>query len=333
MMRRLIIDAPEKVRVEEAERPVPGANEVLVRVAAAGICGSDVHGYLGVNGRRPAGTVMGHEAAGQVAEVGPGVDRGLVGTRVAINPVVSCGSCDMCAAGSPNLCRTRRLYGCTPELPGAFAEWLVVLASNAFPLADGVAAERAALVEPLSVGAHAARVGATGPGDRVLVVGGGPIGIAAALGARRRGADVTVSEPEQRRRELLGRLDVPTVEPSAVRAEQADVVLECVGFPQTLRAALQGARPGGRVVLVGLADEQPPIDAAALVMGERQLVGSAVYTPADFAEVTEWVGETDLPLDALIETQVDLDGLPGAFAAYAAGSLHSVKTLLRLDTA
>lgn len=332
-MRRLIIDAPERVRLEQAHQPAPGAGEVLVRVGAAGICGSDVHGYLGVNGRRPAGTVMGHEAAGVVAEAGAGVDRALLGVLVAINPVVSCGACDTCVAGSPNLCRTRRLYGCTPELPGAFAEWVVVVAGNVVRMADGVPVECAALVEPLSVGAHAARVGDTGAGDRVLVIGGGPIGIAAAVAAARRGSDVTVSEPEARRRELLARLDLHAVEPSAVRAEQADVVLECVGFPETLRAALQGARPSGRVVLVGLAEEHPPIDATALVMGERQLIGSAVYTPADFAEVAAWVGETELPLDALVQTQVDLDGLPGAFAGYADGTLRSVKTLLRLDAA
>ncbi|HEY6763060.1 MAG TPA: alcohol dehydrogenase catalytic domain-containing protein, partial [Baekduia sp.] len=159
-MRRLIIDSPGHLRVEEVPAPVPAAGELLVDVSVAGICGSDVHGFTGTNGRRPAGTVMGHEVGGRVAAVGAGQDDDLLGAVVAINPVVSCGACDLCRMDLPNLCRTRRLYGCTPELPGGFADQVVVAAANAVPMPAGTAGARVALVEPLSVGAHAAGLAA-----------------------------------------------------------------------------------------------------------------------------------------------------------------------------
>jgi threonine dehydrogenase-like Zn-dependent dehydrogenase len=327
-VRRLIINGPGELLVEDAPAPVPGPGELLVDVSVAGICGSDIHGFTGTNGRRPAGTVMGHEFGGTVVGAGPGADDGLVGAVVAINPVVSCGGCDLCQAGLPNLCRTRRLYGCTPELPGAFADQVVVAARNAVPMPAGTAGARVALVEPLSVGAHAAGLADIGADDRVLVIGGGPIGIAAALAAARRSGHVTVSEPEAQRRVLLEELGLTAVEPQAVSDGQADVVLECVGYPQTMQAAMAATRPQATIVLVGLAQETLPVDAAALVMGERRVFGSAVYTPADFADVAAWVAQTELPLERMIQEHTDLDGLPETFDRYASHTLTAVKTLV-----
>jgi 2-desacetyl-2-hydroxyethyl bacteriochlorophyllide A dehydrogenase len=329
-VRRLIIDGPGELRIEDAPPPAPGAGELLVDVSVAGICGSDVHGFTGTNGRRPPGTVMGHEFGGTVVAAGPGVEDDLVGSVVAVNPVVSCGACDRCLAGAPNLCRTRRLYGCTPELPGAFANQVVVAAGNAVAMPEGTAGARVALVEPLSVGAHAAGLARLRSSDVALVIGGGPIGIAAALAAARTGAEVTVSEPEASRRELLAELGLTAVEPGTVPDGRADVVLECVGYPQTMQAAMAATRPQATIVLVGLAQEQLPIDAAALVMGERRILGSAVYTPEDFIGVAAWVAETDVPLERMIQERTDLDGLPGAFARYADHSLVAVKTLVTI---
>jgi threonine dehydrogenase-like Zn-dependent dehydrogenase len=329
-VRRLIIDGPGELRVEDAPPPSPGPGELLVDVSVAGICGSDIHGFTGTNGRRPPGTVMGHEFGGTVVAAGPGADDGLVGSVVAINPVVSCGSCDLCQAGAPNLCRTRRLYGCTPELPGAFADQVVVAARNAVVMPEGTAGARVALVEPLSVGAHAAALASPTASDTVLVIGGGPIGIAAALAAARSGAAVTVSEPEAHRRELLEELGLTAVEPGDVADGQADAVLECVGYSQTIKAAMAATRPRATIVLVGLAQESLPIDAAALVMGERRVLGSAVYTPAEFADVAAWVAETDVPLERMVQERTDLDGLPGAFDRYVDRSLTAVKTLVAI---
>src|SRR5919201_3945717 len=213
-MRQLVFHGPRRLAVEDAE-PLPvGPGEVRVAVRAVGVCGSDVHGYAGVNARRVPGMVMGHEAVGVVAEIGGGVDEARVGDVVAINPITSCGECEFCVAGLENLCERRRIYGCVPELTGGYAETIVVRAANAIPFNGPAPREWGALVEPLSVGAHAAGVGEIGSGDDVFVVGGGPIGVAAALAARRRGARrVVVSEPLGHRRAVAEQLGLETVDP------------------------------------------------------------------------------------------------------------------------
>jgi L-iditol 2-dehydrogenase len=158
---------------------------------------------------------------------------------------VACGACAACAAGADNLCAERRLYGCVLGLDGAFADHVDVRAENVVALAGPAPPAWAALAEPLAVGAHAARIGGIGPGSRVVVVGGGPIGAGAAWAARRAGArEVLVSEPDLHRREVLGRLGLEAVEPSAVAPGAADVALECVGVPATVAAALEAVAPG-----------------------------------------------------------------------------------------
>src|SRR5919201_2191821 len=137
-MRQLVFYGPRRLAVEDAE-PLPvGPGEVRVAVRAVGVCGSDVHGYAGVNARRVPGMVMGHEAVGTVAEVGERVEGVEPGTVVAINPITSCGECELCLDGFENLCERRRIYGCVPDLPGAYAETIVVKTANTIPF-DGPA--------------------------------------------------------------------------------------------------------------------------------------------------------------------------------------------------
>jgi threonine dehydrogenase-like Zn-dependent dehydrogenase len=327
--RRLVLDGPGRLRVEAAPQAVavpPG--HVRVAPAAVGICGSDVHGYAGTNDRRAPGVVMGHEAAGHVVALGPGVDGPPVGTPVALNPVVTCGRCPACRAGRDNLCAQRRLYGCVPELPGAFADRVDVRAANVVALRGPAPVPWAALAEPLAVGAHAVRVGGIGPADRVVVVGGGPIGAGAAFAARRAGApEVLVVEPDAHRRTVLARLGLDAVEPSAVAPEAADVALECVGVSATVAAALAAVAPGATVVVVGMAAPELTVAAAALVMGERRLAGSAVYTRADFEATAGWIDAGEVDLEPLLEARVDLPGVADAFRGYADGSLRAMKTL------
>ena len=135
-MQALIWQGPHDMAVAELDRPVPGPGEVLIAVRAAGICGSDIHGYTGASGRRTPGMVMGHEFAGEVAAHGPGVDGPALGTRVAVNPLLYCGACPDCRAGHEQLCRRRSSIGVNLGQRGGFAEWVTVPARNAIPLAD-----------------------------------------------------------------------------------------------------------------------------------------------------------------------------------------------------
>jgi threonine dehydrogenase-like Zn-dependent dehydrogenase len=329
-VRQLVFHGPRRLSVEEAEYPSPGPGEVTVAVHAVGVCGSDVHGYAGVNARRVPGMVMGHEAIGTVADVGEGVEGLSAGQPVAINPIVSCGECEFCRAGDDNVCERRRIYGCVADLPGAYAEALVVRAAHAVPFAGDAPLEWGALVEPLAVGARGARQGDVGPETDVLVVGGGPIGTGAALAARRRGAPrVVVSEPQPHRRDVAERLGFETFDPSSGESPgRFAVAIECVGHSATLAAALAAVPPKATVVFVGLAEETVELPATPLMVGERVIVGSSAYSAGDFRDTAAWVAAAEEDLSPIIEERVDLDGLPAVFAGYADGSLHALKTVV-----
>jgi threonine dehydrogenase-like Zn-dependent dehydrogenase len=323
---QLVYRGDRRFELADAELGPPGSGEVVLEVIAAGICGSDVHGYAGLNDRRPAGTVMGHEVVGRIAALGPGAALGA-GDVVSVWPIVACGTCDLCATGRPHLCLTRRLIGCTPELPGGFAQRMTVPEANLVPLPAGVPASWGALVEPLAVGYHAVSLAGDTLGARVGVIGGGPIGIAAGLAAQRRGAEVVVLEPIAERRAVLDRLGLEAVAPEAA-PRALDTVLECVGRESTIRAALAATSPGGTVVCVGIAEPEVSIPIVPLVIEERRLLGSSAYTHADFLAVARSFAGEGADLGVMVEATTDLAGAPQAFAGYAGGSLTAVKTLV-----
>jgi threonine dehydrogenase-like Zn-dependent dehydrogenase len=186
-MRALVLEDWGKLVVAHHPDPVFGERDVLLEVIATGICGSDLHGYTGENGRRRPGQVMGHETVGRVIAHGSGVDPGLLRVAMTINPVIGCGACGRCRAGRPQLCADRTVIGVAPERPAAFAELLAVPADNLVALPSELPVEYGALVEPLAVGYHAVRRAPVRSGDTVLVIGGGPIGQACVLAAHREG--------------------------------------------------------------------------------------------------------------------------------------------------
>jgi threonine dehydrogenase-like Zn-dependent dehydrogenase len=298
-MRALVLADFWNLTVDEVPEPEPAPGDLLIEVVATGICGSDVHGYTGENGRRVPGQVMGHETVGRVLAVGAAAGDDLaVGDVVAVNPVLWCGRCRQCAAGREQSCPDKRIIGVTPELRSAFAERMAVPARNAVQLPAGMPVEHGALVEPLAVGYHALVRGGCGAGDAVLVIGGGPIGQACALAARRMGAErVAVSEPAPHRRELNARLGAAVVDPSTAE----DV-------PAAVHAALDG---------------EPEISTK-----ERSVVGSFCYSAAEFRDTARWAATAPDALDTLIEGRTDLDGGPASFEALARGTAQASKILV-----
>jgi threonine dehydrogenase-like Zn-dependent dehydrogenase len=284
---------------------------------------------------------MGHETVGRIAALGDGVRAGpelAPGRTATVNPVIGCGSCAACRAGDEQLCARRRVIGVDPARSAAFAELMLAPAANVVVLPDELPEEHGALIEPLAVGYHAATRGQVGQGDGVLVLGGGPIGQACALAARRLEAGaVLVSEPTPSRRALLARLGFGTVDPRAgILAEQvaavlggpASVVLDAVGSSTTIGDALSASAFGGQIVLVGMNSPELTLGAYQVSTFERSIVGSFAYRSGEFLRTADWVASGPPGLEHLIEGRVGLDGAPDAFRRLAAGELDASKVLV-----
>lgn len=337
-MRALVLNGDYDISVQNRPDPEPGPDEVLIDVIATGICGSDFHGYSGENGRRHPGQVMGHETVGRIAGLGRDVDDHRVGDLVTVNPVISCGQCTACRAGQEHWCPTKKVLGVAPEMPAAFADQFVMRARNVIVLPSGLPGELGALVEPLAVGYHAVRRGQLAADDRVLVIGGGPIGQACLLAARRLGADqIAVSDPRASRRELCRRLKAAVIDPTAgdltaaATAELGDrpsLVIDAVGIAPTMAAALESAAMGARVVLVGMGTPSIELAAYAISTQERSVIGSFTYTASEFADTAAWVGTQPDGVEQLIDGRVGWDGAPQAFDDLARGATDASKILV-----
>jgi threonine dehydrogenase-like Zn-dependent dehydrogenase len=334
-MRALVFHGPRQMTVEDRPDPEPGPGDTLLEIIATGICGSDLHGYTGATGRRHPGQVMGHETVGRVLDDRTGAYQ--PGRLVTVNPVLGCRHCAACAAGAPQLCPDRRVIGVQGDISAAFAERMVAPARNVVPLPEDIPAEVGALVEPLAVGHHAVRRGGLAAGEVLYVLGGGPIGQAVAIAARRLGAaNVVVAELDAARRDLLGRLGFTTVDPVAQPVDAIvrildgppALVVDAVGATATLRAALDIAAPGGRIVLVGMANPKVEIPAYAVSTGERSVVGSFTYDDAGFTETAAWAGAHAAELAPLIEARIGLDAAPETFRTLGEGRLAAGKILV-----
>ncbi|MGO4681439.1 zinc-dependent alcohol dehydrogenase [Microbacterium sp. 2MCAF23] len=339
-MRALVLRGNNDLVVEDRPTADLGADEVRIEIIATGICGSDIHGYTGENGRRFPGQVMGHETVGRVTEIGGGAEGSalLLGDLVTVNPVIGCGRCAACMSSRSLECGESRVIGVVPDISAAFAETMVVPARNVVRFS----AERhplvGALVEPLAVGYRAARRGGVTAGNAVLVIGGGPIGQAAALGARRLGADVVVTEMSAPRADLLRALGFTVFDPrsegladsvAAVLGREPEIVIDAVGVSATVGEALRLSRRGGTIVLVGMGSPRAEIDAYRVSTQERTLVGTFCYADDEFADTARWAAENAEMLEALVSEVVDLDQAPQAFRELAEGTSLASKILVR----
>lgn len=335
-MLALGFNGPWELSVGERPEPKLRSTDVLIEVIATGICGSDVHGYSGDTGRRFDGQVMGHETVGRVLQKGTDVAGLAMGTLVTVNPLIPCGHCAACLSGEEQVCPDQQVIGVEPSLDGAFAERFVAPAQNVIPISEDIPVMHGALIEPLAVGYHAASRGAVSENDRLLVIGGGPIGQAVAIGARRLGAtEILVSEPSAPRRELLEKLGFATTTPeglaSAVRESlggAATAVIDAVGVDASMAAALENSTTRARIVLVGMGSKTMTLAPYAISIGERELRGSYCYSEEHFRSTADWVSEGHPELDLLIDKELPLEDGPEAFRSLADGSILANKILL-----
>lgn len=295
-MRVAVLNRPGEIEILERPDPLPGPDEVLVRVLAVGVCGSDTHyfdhGRIGSYVVREP-LVLGHEASGVIEQVGRGVEPARVGQRVSIEPGVPCRRCRQCLAGRYNLCPDVRFHA-TPPIDGSLAELIVVAATFAHPVPDSVSDEVAALLEPLSVGIWACRKGGVGIDHRVLITGAGPIGLVALQVARAAGAEeLIVCDLNDDRLAVATDLGATRIintgslegEGALAReltgsgpgAAPPDVLLECTGHAGLTRQALTTLAPAGSAVLVGMGGTEVTIPLSVLQEREITVTGTFRY--------------------------------------------------------
>jgi L-iditol 2-dehydrogenase len=340
-MRALVLSEYKRLDVREVPEPVLSERDVLVRVRACGICGSDVHGYDGSSGRRIPPAVMGHEAAGVVESVGPAVADLRRGDRVTFDSTVSCGRCHYCRRGRSNLCDARRVLGvsCADyRQDGAFAEYVAVPAHIVYRLPDDVSFEQAAMVEPVSVAVHA--VGrAPMPARAAVVIGAGTIGLLVIQALRAAGVErVIAADVDEGKLELARGLgaevrlnpaatDVPA-EVRRLTDGGAEVALECVGATEPIKTAVACVRKGGSVVLVGNVSAAIQLPLQVVVTGEMTLLGSCASN-GEYPRAIDLLRTGAIDVRPLITATAPLEEGPRMFERLYAREPGLMKVILQ----
>lgn len=341
-MRAAMFYGPGEMQVEDIDAPTPEAGEILVDVAACGICGSDLHFYEDGFGREIDYPItLGHEIGGTIVDTGDGVDI-EVGTDVVLSPHTACDECWSCERGLFNLCQNLHA---TSAKPGGYAEQVVEQAENAIPLPDGVSPADAAIAQPVGVGLHAVRQSPLGLGDSALIVGSGPIGLGAVLAAKSAGAGpIFVSEPQDSRRNVAADFgaDVlidPTEEDPKERIQEetevgVDVAFEAVGAEVTLEQAVESTRPNGHTTVIGVFGEEVSFDPQLLVSRQRTIGGSTSHQlgpmiTKEYDVVLRLIAEGDLDPELYVTSRIDLeDVVEDGFEVLLDGSSEERKILV-----
>jgi threonine dehydrogenase-like Zn-dependent dehydrogenase len=310
-MKAVALNEDRSLSVVELPDPTPGAGEAVVRVTGCGICGSDLHSIAAMG---PAGTVLGHEVAGVVEELGAGVSNVKRGDLVAVRPMSGCGECAFCRAGRQDHCASFGLIGF--QRPGGYAEAAVAVADELFALPSAVRAEDHALVEPFAVARRALRRGGLAAGEDLIVLGAGPIGLAIVAWARTLGAEnIVVSDPVARRRELALALGATrAVAPEELVATSAPLVVECTGVPSLIDQAMQLAQIDGRVAVVGMCIANDTIFPWWGLNKELDVRFCIYYGREDFTDTIDAFASGGLDADGFVTETIGLDAVPTRFA-------------------
>jgi len=318
----------EYMHLELVEMPEPGIgpDDVLVRVRACGICGSDVHGLDGRTGRRIPPLVMGHEAAGEVVSCGSNVNDLKPGDRVTFDSTVYCGRCFHCARGEFNLCDDREVLGVSPgpyRRHGAFAEFVAVPRRIMYRLPDNLSYEQAALIEAVSVGVHAVNLTPIAPGDTVVIVGSGMIGLLTIQAAKHAGARVIAVDPDEGRLKLARDLGAAeTVNPKTADAAEsirgmtegrgAAAAIECVGATEPIQTAIAAVRKGGTVTLVGNLAPEITLPLQSVVTRQIRVQGSCASN-GEYPDSIKLMSSGAIKVDTMISAVAPLRDGPGWF--------------------
>lgn len=300
-MRALVYEAPQTMVLREVEAPAPRPDEVVIRVAYSGICGSELSGFLGQNSLRKPPLIFGHELSGWIESTGQTASaaaRLAPGTPVTVNPLITCGQCDYCVAGRQQLCPHRRLLGA--HLPGCNADLVAVPAASVLALPAGVSLRDAAMVEPAACAVRAVEASGVGPASSTLVLGAGPIGLFILQVLEQYGVvERFVADLNPTRLAMaiaLGATAVPAgprglaaTVLEATGGRGVDVSFDAVGSSETRRDCLASTAPGGKLLLVGLHTDETSFPVNSVIRSEVTLRGIFAYSPIDFRTALQWL--------------------------------------------
>jgi (R,R)-butanediol dehydrogenase / meso-butanediol dehydrogenase / diacetyl reductase len=331
-MRAAVMQGLHKpLTIETRPDPTPGAGEVVVKVGRCGICGSDLHMTEDPAFGKGAGDVLGHEFAGEVVALGKGADRLSLGDLVAVIPLSSCGQCASCRAGEIAWCDEFGLQG------GGYAEFAVTRPNQCIRLPKSASLADGAIIEPLAVALHGVNMSGLKAGDKVLILGAGPIGLAVAFWARRRGArDIVIQDiaDHQRDRALAMGATGFAVDPAdpvggaeRTLGGKADIVFECVGIPGLIEQAVSQVRNRGAILLLGLCTRPDTFNSFAMLSKEVRLITSAFFTRGEYEEALDALDAGAAEPQMLVTDTISLGDTPARFEALKSRT-HECKVLI-----
>ncbi|QZA34327.1 zinc-dependent alcohol dehydrogenase family protein [Hydrogenibacillus sp. N12] len=338
-MKAAVLRGIGRIELEEREVPSPAYGEVVIRVEACGICGTDQHIYHGLPGSAAVTPprVLGHELAGEVVEIGEGVSELSIGDRVSVDPNIYCGRCRYCRDGRPHLCESLQAVGVTRD--GGMAEYCRVPVANCHRLPDSMSSIEGAMVEPLGCVLHGIRKINVWPGASVLIIGGGFIGQLMLQAVKLHGASpVIISEPDEAKHELALRLGADVVvnplrgddlERELKRIGGADIVVECVGKAETMQQAVQSARKGGQILLFGVSSPDTRIAISPYEVFSKELtIRGSFINPHTHTAAISLIEQGKVRISPLISHTFRLEEVPEVMRKYP--ELHVMKGIIRI---
>ncbi|MCM3790153.1 NAD(P)-dependent alcohol dehydrogenase [Domibacillus indicus] len=342
-MQSAVLQKTKEIDLQEQSIPVPADNEVLIKVKAVGLCGSDIHYYEhGKIGdfivEKPI--ILGHEVSGEIAELGKDVQGLQKGQRVAIEPSKTCDTCIHCQSGRYNLCKKVEFLA-TPPYDGAFCQYIVMRSDLVFPIPDEMSDETGALIEPFSVGLHACSRGEVKAGDSVLILGMGPIGLLTAAAAKMSGAGLIIGvDLEQARLDKakeLGADEVINVKTESFEEKISeytnglgvDVAIETAGSPAALKSMISGVRRGGKAVIVGMSSEdEAPLNIAQIISKEIDIRGVFRYHHT-YPKAIQLLSESKIDIEKIITDYYDsLNEIEAAFKKAIQDKKNTLKIMI-----
>jgi L-iditol 2-dehydrogenase len=339
-MKQVILREPKKFEILDAPKPVCGEKQALIRVRAVGICGSDIHAYYGKHPFISCPIVMGHEAAGEIIELGAGASGLAVGDRVVLRPQQICGTCYQCKSGHYNICNHLKVLGC--QEAGASSEFYAADADLFYKIPDDADFKTGTLIEPLSVGVHAVKRGAPEgvAGKRVLVIGAGTIGNVTAQSARALGAkDVIITDVSEFKLGLakkcglenavnVAKTDLREYMTKKFGPDGADVIYECTASEAGINQALDLARKGVVIVIVGVYGSRVSVNMANVQDREYSLVGTLMYLHEDYVDAIRMLWDKKVDLKTLITNEFPFEKSADAYAHIDANRDNVQKVIL-----